>query len=81
MVLFLAKDPRVKKSDLSHVKVTFCGAAPLSAELINEYKARVPGEVVQGMKTFKIHTVDAKYTQCHAKTIVLVPLVKIFIQI
>jgi len=48
MVLLIAKDPRVKKYDLSSIKVTFCGAAPLSAELISEYKAAAPGLIVQG---------------------------------
>ena len=37
MVLHLVKDPIARQYDLSSLKFTICGAAPLSKELSNDY--------------------------------------------
>jgi len=37
MVLHLVKDPTARQYDLSSLKFTICGAAPLSKELSNDY--------------------------------------------
>ena len=48
MVLALARQPMVDDHDFSSVKVVFCGAAPLGADLQQEAAARIGCEVVQG---------------------------------
>ncbi|CAH1791187.1 unnamed protein product [Owenia fusiformis] len=48
MALFLAKDPRMDKYELSSVKEIFCGAAPLSKELQEEVTARLKCKLRQG---------------------------------
>lgn len=42
LVTFLAKSPLVLQYDLSSVKIVKSGAAPLSADVMNEFKSRVP---------------------------------------
>ncbi len=48
IVLALAKHPMVDDYDTNSMKVLFCGAAPLSAELGDEAAARLGCSVVQG---------------------------------
>jgi acyl-CoA synthetase (AMP-forming)/AMP-acid ligase II len=48
IVLALAKHPAVEGHDLSSLKVVFCGAAPLSADLAGACEARIGCAVLQG---------------------------------
>ncbi|KAH9834980.1 amp dependent CoA ligase [Rhodofomes roseus] len=42
IVVLLCKNPEVNRYDLSSLRLVMCGAAPLSAELINQLSARLP---------------------------------------
>ena len=48
IVLGLAKHPIVDQYDLSSIRQTFSGAAPLGADIAGEASARIGCEVVQG---------------------------------
>ncbi|KZT64334.1 acetyl-CoA synthetase-like protein [Daedalea quercina L-15889] len=42
IVVLLCKNPEVNEYDLTSLRLIMCGAAPLSAELINQLSARLP---------------------------------------
>lgn len=49
LMVFLAKHPLVRQYDLSSVREIVCGAAPLSREVIEEVRTRLPqAEIRQG---------------------------------
>ncbi|KAI9272042.1 hypothetical protein EDC94DRAFT_595236 [Helicostylum pulchrum] len=47
IILLLAKDPMVDNYNLSSLKVVICGAAPLSAELSQQTRKRLPATIVK----------------------------------
>ncbi|KAI8391664.1 uncharacterized protein BYT42DRAFT_557645 [Radiomyces spectabilis] len=47
IILLLARHPLVLKYDLSSLRIVICGAAPLSAELGREVKARLPNASIK----------------------------------
>ena len=52
IVLALAKNPLVERYDLSSIRMLMCGAAPLSKDLQDSFKARVPHAIVAQVTIF-----------------------------